>query len=233
MEARQAGPEAGARSRFVVQIDRLDCNHPAELVPIDVVDHALARSGPVGDLPRRIASLGLERDGRVPQLIGCDPIDAGLVAQAVERAPKVLGPDRRAGRRRQHEPSLLPKSPGRLDQLDLLRPPRLELRVNEAHDVASDRYAQRVERAFDHLRSPNEANASYADDGVTRQYFHSRDTIQNELGAAGIDVIDGPTEFYYPWEVTRSYNYGFYPGQKETWDWIVIGRKTAPPHPEQ
>lgn len=108
-----------------------------------------------------------------------------------------------------------------------------QLRVNEAHDVAGDRYAQRVERAFDHLRSPDEANASYADDGVTRQYFHSRDTIQNELGAAGIDVIDGPTEFYYPWEVTRSYNYGFYPGQKETWDWIVIGRKTAPPHPEQ
>lgn len=105
------------------------------------------------------------------------------------------------------------------------------LRVAEADEHGGDEYARRVAHAFDHLRQPDELTASYADDGVTRQYFHSRETIRRELASVDLDLIDGPTEFYYPWEVTRSFNYGFYPGEKEAWDWITVARKPREPSP--
>lgn len=87
---------------------------------------------------------------------------------------------------------------------------------------ASPKQAQRAVDALRRLKRPHPTSATYSDDGVNRQAFHSLTTIAEELPKCRLSVTHGPEKFYYPWELTRRFDYGFFPGEEKTWDWFLV-----------
>ncbi len=83
---------------------------------------------------------------------------------------------------------------------------------------------QRAVESLVHLKAPDPQSASYSDDGRTRQYFHSLDTIRRETELAGLVIVNGPQKFYYPWSLARRFDYGYFPGEEPVWDWLLVCR---------
>ena len=66
---------------------------------------------------------------------------------------------------------------------------------------------------------------SWADDNIHIQCFHTPETIEREFWDAGLSVIGEPQKIYYPWEMARRFDYGYFPGKEEIWDWFVLAER--------
>jgi SAM-dependent methyltransferase len=94
-------------------------------------------------------------------------------------------------------------------------------------------YLENCMKAFKMKKKFNPHNKSFADDNIHSQCFHTPETMARELSAAGLDIIEGPQKIYYPWEVTKLFDYGYFPGKEEIWDWFVVARRRgSTPHRE-
>ena len=66
----------------------------------------------------------------------------------------------------------------------------------------------------------------YADDGYSAQCYHTPDSIAAEFAEAGLAVVAGPRKVYYPWDLTRRFDYGYFLGaDEEIWDWYVVAQR--------
>lgn len=45
------------------------------------------------------------------------------------------------------------------------------------------------------------------------------------LKKAGFEILK-KEKVTYPWELCKKYNYDYFPGEKEIWDWFVVAKKT-------
>ncbi len=82
--------------------------------------------------------------------------------------------------------------------------------------------------AFKRIKQFDPAALSFADDNLHPQCFHTPESLTQELRAAGLEMAAAPTKVYYPWEYTREFGYGDFPGREEIWDWYIeAGRKSA------
>lgn len=96
------------------------------------------------------------------------------------------------------------------------------LRFRYYRDHFGQKQAVRAQAAYDRWKRPNASHASYSDDGWTTQYFHSEATMCEELIAANLTLVNGPSKLYYPWDLARRFDYGYFPGNEEIWDWVAI-----------
>jgi hypothetical protein len=65
----------------------------------------------------------------------------------------------------------------------------------------------------------------YADDGAIIQGFTHKDDIVPLFKKAGLRLLIEPKKLYYPWDLTKKFNYGYFPGNEEIWDWFVVTEK--------
>jgi SAM-dependent methyltransferase len=83
-------------------------------------------------------------------------------------------------------------------------------------------HADRVIRALLDSKLADDELCSYAEDGRTAQCYHTPATIRREFEQAGL-AIEMQTKIYYPWELVRRFDYGYFPtASEEIWDWYVI-----------
>lgn len=83
-------------------------------------------------------------------------------------------------------------------------------------------HADRVIRALIDTKLADDESCSYAEDGHTGQCYHTPATVRREFARAGL-VIESQTKIYYPWELVRRFDYGYFPtAPEEIWDWYVI-----------
>jgi SAM-dependent methyltransferase len=83
-------------------------------------------------------------------------------------------------------------------------------------------HADRVIRALLDSKLADDDLCSYAEDGQTAQCYHTPATIRSEFEQAGL-TIEMQTKIYYPWELVRRFDYGYFPtASEEIWDWYVI-----------
>lgn len=97
-----------------------------------------------------------------------------------------------------------------------------ELRYQYYANHYDEKHAERARHSYRRWKSPDPATASYVDDGVTRQYFHSLDSIATELPLASLSMVGQPTKLRYPWELARYFDYGYFPSAEPVWDWLVV-----------
>ena len=91
----------------------------------------------------------------------------------------------------------------------------------------SKEHAERIVCSFRQAKKMDFDRFVYADDGRTAQCYHTEETISKELKQAGFE-IDRTEKIYYPWELVRKYDYGYFPdAEEEIWDWFVVARRTA------
>lgn len=64
----------------------------------------------------------------------------------------------------------------------------------------------------------------YADDGSNVQRFIHKSEIKLLLNKAGF-VLKQMEEVTYPWKLCEKYNYDYFPGKDEIWDWFVVAEK--------
>lgn len=84
-------------------------------------------------------------------------------------------------------------------------------------------HADRIVDAFRRTKLANDEQASYADDGQVSQCYHTPGTIESEFHAAGLSIVREPRKVPYPWELTKRFDYGYFPEAKEEiWDWFVV-----------
>ena len=89
-------------------------------------------------------------------------------------------------------------------------------------------HAERIIAAFKIAKKANDNDHSYADDGYNVQGYHTAETIKEEFRAVGLKLIVGPLKVYYPWKLTRKFDYGYFPHAKEEiWDWFVVAENPA------
>lgn len=92
----------------------------------------------------------------------------------------------------------------------------------------SREYAERCVKQLDRYKLVDNESLLYADDGAHRQAYHTKDSIIDEFGEAGLSISCDPTKVYYPWELTRRFDYGYFPdAEEETWDWFVVATKNS------
>ena len=82
-------------------------------------------------------------------------------------------------------------------------------------------YVDKCVKAFLETKMLDEANLSYADDGVNAQCFHSEESIDELLKATGFKMIGELRRIEYPWEYAAQFDYGYFPKRKEIWDWFL------------
>lgn len=73
--------------RLLLEVDGSDTDHSIGAVAVDLVDHAFAGAGPVGQFPVGVAELGagLKRDCRVAEVVRDGGwFDADLLGQTVD-----------------------------------------------------------------------------------------------------------------------------------------------------
>ncbi|MGH2911178.1 MAG: class I SAM-dependent methyltransferase [Solirubrobacteraceae bacterium] len=86
-------------------------------------------------------------------------------------------------------------------------------------------HADRVIRALLDSKLADDELCSYAEDGQTGQCYHTPATISREFEQAGL-VIERQTKIYYPWELVRRFDYGYFPtAPEEIWDWYVVAAR--------
>ena len=84
-------------------------------------------------------------------------------------------------------------------------------------------HAARIIDAFARSKKVDEVDLLYAEDGRSQQAYHTVDSIRDEFSAAGLRLIKEPTKVYYPWELVRRFDYGYFPdAPEEIWDWYVV-----------
>ncbi len=89
-------------------------------------------------------------------------------------------------------------------------------------------HAERIIAALKITKKADDVNHAYADDGNIVQCYHTPESIKQEFAAAGLKLIVGPEKVYYPWELTKRFDYGYFPNAKEEiWDWYVVAERTA------
>ena len=70
----------------------------------------------------------------------------------------------------------------------------------------------------------NLEKGTYADDRIHDQKFFTEDEIHALLQVIGF--IDIATEkVLYPWDLSKKYGYGYFPGKPEIWDWFCHAHK--------
>jgi SAM-dependent methyltransferase len=89
--------------------------------------------------------------------------------------------------------------------------------------LIAGRDGERVAAAWDARHLVDETSLLFADDGVTRQAYHTPESMQHELSRAGLRVVREPVKVRYPWELTARFDYGDFPdAPEEVWDWYVV-----------
>jgi 2-polyprenyl-3-methyl-5-hydroxy-6-metoxy-1,4-benzoquinol methylase len=89
-------------------------------------------------------------------------------------------------------------------------------------------HADRIIKSIDINKKVNESACCYADDGCISQCYHTQETIKKELENAGLRLTSKPEKIYYPWELTKKFDYGYFPKAKEEiWDWYVTAERAA------
>jgi len=53
------------------------------------------------------------------------------------------------------------------------------------------------------------------------QCYHTSKSIVSDFSAAGL-TISHMSKVYYPWDLSNQYEYGYFPGKEEIWDWFVV-----------
>ncbi len=80
--------------------------------------------------------------------------------------------------------------------------------------------------ALKDAKKADDDNQMYADDGNNVQCYHTEDTIRAEFGSAGLRITEALEKVYYPWDLTREFDYGYFPdADEEIWDWFVVAEK--------
>lgn len=95
--------------------------------------------------------------------------------------------------------------------------------------LQNSQHADRIVEAFRKNKLANDNEASYADDGQIVQCYHTPETIEREFHAAGLSYVREPTKVKYPWSLANRFDYGFFEGKEEIWDWFVVA-EAAPSH---
>ena len=79
-------------------------------------------------------------------------------------------------------------------------------------------------REFYKCRKLNKRKQLYADDFSNVQRFIHDNKIQDLLKDAGFELLQ-KEKVTYPWELCKKYNYDYFPGKEEIWDWFVVAEK--------
>ena len=70
----------------------------------------------------------------------------------------------------------------------------------------------------------NLKKGTYAADGIHDQKFFTEDEIHALLQVTGFkDIVT--EKVLYPWDLSKKYGYGYFPGKPEIWDWFCHARK--------
>jgi SAM-dependent methyltransferase len=85
----------------------------------------------------------------------------------------------------------------------------------------TEMYVAKSVAAFKASKKMNEANLSFADDGVHVQCFHTPKSIEREFQDCGLRIVGDMKKVLYPWEYARDFDYGYFPDKPEIWDWFV------------
>ena len=81
----------------------------------------------------------------------------------------------------------------------------------------------RLINAFVKVKNINRHELSYAEDGRNVQCYHTRATIESDLKSAGLRLEGKLEKVYYPWNLTKRFDYGYFPNAKEEiWDWFAV-----------
>lgn len=86
-----------------------------------------------------------------------------------------------------------------------------------------DKERCRLERHFNKAKCVDEDALAFADDGCHVQCYHTFNSIMQELSLASLKPLSKPTKLYYPWELCKRFDYGYFPqASEEIWDWFVV-----------
>jgi 2-polyprenyl-3-methyl-5-hydroxy-6-metoxy-1,4-benzoquinol methylase len=88
-------------------------------------------------------------------------------------------------------------------------------------------YIEHCMKAIKEIKKFDPQTKSFADDNIHSQCFHTPETIHQEFRAAGLRVTVGPQKIQYPWEIARRFDYGYFPGKEEIWDWFVVAEPVS------
>lgn len=91
----------------------------------------------------------------------------------------------------------------------------------------NEKHVARIERAFIETKKMDDSQLSYSDDGHNSQCYHTEASIIKEFPESGLRLTMKPEKVYYPWELTRRFDYGYFPNAKEEiWDWFVVAERS-------
>ena len=90
------------------------------------------------------------------------------------------------------------------------------LSCEEAREKTDDYFVRR--------KKLNLEKGTYADDGIHDQKFFTEDEIHALLQVTGFkDIVT--EKVLYPWDLSKKYGYGYFPGKPEIWDWFCHAHK--------
>ncbi len=91
---------------------------------------------------------------------------------------------------------------------------------------ANEKQVTRISQAFKETKRMDENEMAYADDGHNIQSYHTKESIIKESQIGGFRLAREPEKVYYPWELTRRFDYGYFPSaEEEIWDWFIIAER--------
>jgi ubiquinone/menaquinone biosynthesis C-methylase UbiE len=94
-------------------------------------------------------------------------------------------------------------------------------------DLTGDpQYAARIKSALQLTKRYDAAQKRYADDCNSTQCYHTEQTIQAEFALARLRIVERPKKVYYPWDLSRKFDYGYFPKEEEIWDWFVVAERS-------
>jgi SAM-dependent methyltransferase len=94
--------------------------------------------------------------------------------------------------------------------------------------LGNDNYAEQCIMHLDSHKRVDRQRLLYADDGVNQQAYHTQESIFDEFAQAGLVLITPPQKIYYPWALTRRFDYGYFPNApEEIWDWYVYAKSVV------
>ncbi len=72
-------------------------------------------------------------------------------------------------------------------------------------------------------RKMDKKDLSIDEDGW-RQCYHTPESMKQEFQKAGLRIIEEPQKIYYPWELSKKFDFGNFPMEEEIWDWFVMAK---------
>jgi SAM-dependent methyltransferase len=98
--------------------------------------------------------------------------------------------------------------------------------IHYRQTISDERHIKRILRSFDETKKLNRDTLSYADDGRTAQCYHTPESIESDFKACGLKIMSPLKKVYYPWTLTKRFDYGYFPAAKEEiWDWFVVAER--------